>query len=273
MSLSLSKLLDNPYTAKINSIANTVDLAASVANSFTAYLVSPDSQDSETYLFDTRTEDEVSLESDITDHWVESNSAMQDHIALKPLTITLSGYIGELNNKPPHGMEHLANAAAPMESLGAFAPSLSSSGIAALNRVQSLYSTFQKANETAGRIEDIIRKTPVQEEASSQAKAFIRFKELWQGRRPSTVFTPFGVFENMYIQGIKARQGAEGRSYSEFTITFKQVCMANSIYNRKDRKRIFGRAGHSLAETADKGTKKPPESTLLKATQKLGLAS
>lgn len=273
MSFSLGKILDNPYAAKINSLINQADLAASAANSFAAYLVSPKGPDSETYFFDTRTEDEISLESDITDHWTENNSSMQDHIALKPLTITLTGYIGELCNKPPRGMEAASNIAAPLQMLGAFAPSLTSQATLALNRTQTLYSTFQKANETAGRIEDILKKKPIQEEAGRQAKAFMRFKEMWQNRELASVYTPFGVFENMAIQSIKARQGGEGRSYSEFTITFKQVQIANSIYNRKDKKRIFGRAQHSLAETADKGTKKPPQSTLLQGAQKLGLAS
>ena len=36
------------------------------------------------------------LESDITDHYVEDNTAVQDHIALRPEKITLKNYQGEL---------------------------------------------------------------------------------------------------------------------------------------------------------------------------------
>ena len=53
------------------------------------------------FLFNILGEEVVTLTADATDHYVEDNSAIQDHIALKPITITLHGYIGEVNNVPP----------------------------------------------------------------------------------------------------------------------------------------------------------------------------
>ena len=37
----------------------------------------------------------VKFESDITDHYTDTNSAIQDHIALKPVTITSTGLVGD----------------------------------------------------------------------------------------------------------------------------------------------------------------------------------
>jgi hypothetical protein len=47
-------------------------------------------------VFDIATDWSVELNSDITDYYVEDNTAVQDHIALKPKMVTISGYQGEL---------------------------------------------------------------------------------------------------------------------------------------------------------------------------------
>ena len=39
--------------------------------------------------------EQVRMESDITDHYTDINTPVQDHIALKPVTITLTGLVGE----------------------------------------------------------------------------------------------------------------------------------------------------------------------------------
>jgi len=48
------------------------------------------------FLFDIEGTSQITLEADITDHYVEDNTAIQDHIALKPEKITLKGYQGEV---------------------------------------------------------------------------------------------------------------------------------------------------------------------------------
>lgn len=48
------------------------------------------------YYFDVVTDHTITLQSQITDNWLENNTAVQDHIAHNPMTITLSGFRGEL---------------------------------------------------------------------------------------------------------------------------------------------------------------------------------
>src|SRR5260221_4663943 len=47
------------------------------------------------FIFDYEGEQSLSLEADITDHFIEDNTSIQDHIALKPVRITTHGFIGE----------------------------------------------------------------------------------------------------------------------------------------------------------------------------------
>lgn len=47
------------------------------------------------YYFDIITDESIELINQITDNWVENNTAIQDHIAQNPLVITISGISGE----------------------------------------------------------------------------------------------------------------------------------------------------------------------------------
>src|SRR5271167_1789126 len=74
-------------------------------------------------LFNYEGENTVNLMSDITDHWVENNSSIQDQIALKPVEITTQGFIGELNNLPPNSVfQALQQAANKLTGVSAYAP-------------------------------------------------------------------------------------------------------------------------------------------------------
>src|SRR5271163_4191719 len=56
-----------------------------------------------TLLFHTEGENVAHLQSDITDHFIEDNTAINDQIALKPEMVTVHGFIGELNDVFPVG--------------------------------------------------------------------------------------------------------------------------------------------------------------------------
>ena len=53
------------------------------------------------FVFDIPREESVDLVSDITEHYVESGSFINDHVVKKPVRITLSGYVGELVYSAP----------------------------------------------------------------------------------------------------------------------------------------------------------------------------
>lgn len=50
------------------------------------------------FLFDIRGEESAEVSSEITDHYVEDNTAIQDQVALKPEIITVRGMVAELTN-------------------------------------------------------------------------------------------------------------------------------------------------------------------------------
>lgn len=254
MSLDLSKLLQNSKAAPFNSLTNWVDLSSTAGELF---LVAPQDITSEVYIFDTRGEEEVNLESEITDNYVEDNTTVQDHIGLRPRTITLSGYVGELSTKNRAGEKITSFLEPKLAGASFFAPVLTAQAEYIMNRAQEVYGIYEKANETVDRLEDMLMQVPVPD-VSNQQKAFGRFQELWATRRLATVYTPFGAFNNMAIQSLTARQEEDTTYISSFSVTFKQIRKVETIFAYKNTaKQKAGRAAASMAEEKDKGIQKP----------------
>src|ERR1700749_4599634 len=69
-------------------------------------------------LFHYEGEQSVKLSSDITDHFIEDNTTLQDQIALRPIKISTHGFIGELNNVPPPALALLQQATNTLTTLG-----------------------------------------------------------------------------------------------------------------------------------------------------------
>ena len=76
-------------------------------------------------LFHYEGENRATIESDITDHFIEDNTAIQDQIALKPEMVNVHGFIGELNDVPPSILQPLQAAASFFTTISAYAPGLS----------------------------------------------------------------------------------------------------------------------------------------------------
>ena len=270
MALQLQKLLNNPAAQPFNSLANLVDLASTAGG---MYVVAPQNIESEVYLFDTRGEEEAALESDITDNWIETNTTMQDHIGLKPMIITLSGYVGELTNKLPKELENLqkAEVSSKLSALSPFTPELTTQTQYILNRTQELYGIYEKANKTVSRIEEKLRGIDVPQGVNNQQAVFDKFYQLWEKRSLVTVYTPFGVFDNMAIMSLHARQDEETAYISEFRVSFKKIRIAGLMTTYTDeKKQREAIAAMPLSNQIDKGIKKPLESTLISGGRSIG---
>lgn len=262
MALQLSKLLQNSSSLPLNNMLNLADLSSTTGEMF---LVAPEKIGSEVYVFDTRGDEEVTLESDITDNYVEDNTSVQDHIGLKPETITLTGYVGELTNKPAEELKDIqdANVRPLIESFNPFAPQITASAQYVLNRAEEAFNIYKKMDRTLPRLEDALNRVPVPPQVTNQQKVFATFEELWRLRRTVTVYTPFMVMQNMAIQSVHAKQSEDSAYISDFTVTFKKIRKAESIRVYSDEvKQKSAKAAMSMAKQKDKGVRKSGKTEL-----------
>lgn len=204
------------------------------------------------FLFNYEGENTVSLESDITDHFVENNTAIQDQIALKPEMITTNGYIGELNDVVPELVQTLKTAADKLVLLAALSPTISAT--ANIAYVKAL-NAFNVASAVA-RVGVSVWNSVVNGQ-SKQGAAYSQFYGYYKNRQLFTVQTPWAVFEDMAIKSIRATQDEETRMISTFEITFKKMRFAQTITSKGSSLQFQGRLQSQGSSLIDQGVSTP----------------
>lgn len=239
-------------------------------------------------LFNYEAEQSVSLSSDVTDHYIEDNTAIQDQVALKPETITTSGFIGELNDVAPAALIPLQTVAEKLVAIGAYAPQISETAAIAYAKAFQLYQVGSSlansavsswASLTGGGAQTVINGATTQQDIinqtnKSQTKQQIYFQQFygyWKNRTLFTVQTPWAVFQDMIIQSLRAVQDAETRMITDFEITFKLMRFASTqsvanigLYDSNDSQ---GRLLSQSSEEVDLGTSSVETSNVSFASQ------
>lgn len=182
-------------------------------------------------LFNYEGEQSASLTSDITDHFIEDNSSINDHISLKPEEITTQGFIGELSDFSPKLFGDAKKyAQEKLLVLEAYTPQLSIAGLLAINEAQLIADTAKTVLSSVNQWKTVSTGL-LGENIDTQTKqqvAYQAFYGYWRDRNLFTIQTPWGIYDNMAIKTLKAVQDAETRMITDFTITFKKMRFAST---------------------------------------------
>lgn len=203
-------------------------------------------------LFHYEGEQTVTLESDITDHYVEDNTAIQDQIALKPEKVTTHGYIGELNDVAPKLLKPLKTAAEKLTVIGAYTPVLSLTALIAYNGATLAYQVASNAVNAAVSAWSSL--TGGSANQTKQQIAFAQFYGYWQKRTLFTIQTPWMKLENMAIMTLRAIQDESTRMITDFEVTFKVIRTAKTATASSTQALLESRAGMQAAGLVNLGT-------------------
>lgn len=224
------------------------------------------------FLFHYEGEQTVTIESDITDHFIEDNTALQDQIALKPVIITTHGFIGDLNDVTPTFLKPLKFAADKLTVIGAYAPALTETGLLAYAEAFQLYQVASNAADSAVAAwntvtgqggESVIDGEGITPESNQteQQTAFQQFYGYWSERRLFTIQTPWAVFKDMAIKSLRAIQDAETNSITDFDVTFKMIRTAETIATAAGTNvSMSGQAATQASGLTDLGVSSPSPS-------------
>lgn len=191
-------------------------------------------------LFHYEGEQTAMLESDITDHYAEDNTAIQDQIALRPEVITTHGFVGELNDIAPLGLGALQTVANKLTTISAYTPVLSLTALLAYNEAFQLYQVAANAQNSAVAAWSSINGTggqnvigsnglTAQPNQNKQQTYFQQFYGFWRNKTLFTVQTPWAVFQNMAIKSLRAIQDAETNVITDFEVSFKMIRIASTL--------------------------------------------
>lgn len=201
------------------------------------------------FLFDIKGEESVVLESNITDNYVENNTAIQDQIGLQPERVSLEGYVAEIAQTIQQ-QDQIAkeNDALPLEP--ALAPEYTEIQLDEFAAAEEA-KTLEVQSKISTQSLDGFFNSRTAISTGKQAKAFSYFYQLWKGRQLFTVDTPWGFFTDMAIEKVHVTQDETTRVVSKFRLTFKKILIAEQIIIASGQ--LAGRAALQAADKTQNG--------------------
>lgn len=191
------------------------------------------------FVFDNEGETTVNLTTEITDHFVEDGTTIQDHIAVKPKKVTLKNYVGELVHRMDEStdtpvqkvVQKLTTVSQYLPDVTAMAQQVldlrDSENVDVLSR--QFLGSFNVA-KTINRVTDFWAFTKnMLSGQSRQQQAYMYFKALMEQKIIVSVQTPYEFMTRMAIESITAIQPEGSKYISDFTITLKQIRTASLL--------------------------------------------
>lgn len=225
------------------------------------------------FVFDYEGETRLRQEAEATDHFAEDNLSIQDHIALKPVRLTLRGFVAELAITPTSGLlgafSVLQNKLAVVPAyLGKYTPQALNVVNGALTQAQSVINQINQGLARAKNIVGLLGKgapgKTKQELAYAQLSA-LGFPDP-NATLPSgavgpvnnvphifVVSTPYKVFDNMMIETLDMVQDETTKFWSDVTVTLKQLRFAQTSSIPNLLSNFGGRAAQQAQSQTDKG--------------------
>lgn len=185
------------------------------------------------FAFDYTGDEVVTMDNEITDHWLEDNTAVQDHIGVKPTIVTMRGFSSELAATGTV-LTALSSLLAGVENGFSTLPAyLGHYGQGTIDAIQNAISQAENVaiqiEQAAARALQIYNLFTAPPSFNKQQLAFAKLSSLRLARAVFDVFTPFQVFPNMVIMGLQAKQTAASRTVTDFTVTMKQLNFSSEV--------------------------------------------
>lgn len=207
------------------------------------------------FSFDIFEEHKSEQTAEITDHYVEDNSTIGDHIAIKPLKFSLRGFVGELVDTTATPKSSVAELAEKLTIINSYLPVVTGAAKQVNNLLTSnKASTADAVGQSIGTGVDLFQAyQALNPPDTRQAKAYNFFQALFKAKQLVAVDTPFGFISDMAIENVISIQ-ADNAYISDFSVTLKEFRTASTQLVDFDTKKNQGRAGNQKSETVDQGT-------------------
>lgn len=218
-------------------------------------------------------EEQIRLQSDITDHYTDKNRPIQDHIARKPVRITLRGLCGEYFYSVNRLEDTIAKVVPTLSLVKQFLPKISESMKQGLIKKHEIVNVTDKNGEYSNGVLVVgVEKKKYKWEfngtdifslfqeiyklKSAQTRAYFFFEALWMSQATFSVETSWKRFNNMVIESVTPHR-RDNADNTEFTIVVKQLDFAETRTDTVEN--VVARMKEMLGKTVNKGVDKGKE--------------
>lgn len=192
--------------------------------------------------------EQIKLTNEITDYYTDSNAVFNDHVAYKPVMITLSGLQGEHFYSIHQIKDLISLVGTTMKLVDAFRPQLT----AAQKQKRQNWNKYVRQQDKKQTTTNIAAASWKDEAKyifnnirtydavdlfklfqdlykfkSAQTRAYLFFEIMRYSDKPFTVETRWKRYERMYITDVTIT-AEDSADITDFQVTFKQMNFANS---------------------------------------------
>lgn len=217
------------------------------------------------FLFDVVLTENVNMSAQITDHFTEKNSAIQDHIAIDPMKITITGKMAEIVYSTKTTLAFLSAIIERLGPLNIFSPEQGLQANKAIAVAEQAWQAVQIAKKAFNDLSSVFTGEPSK---NKQQTAFLYFEQAFLGRSILSVETPWKTYPNMAIESWTADQDDTNIYETTFTINFKQMRFVGTETNKG---KLTGRVEQQKADVKDAGNTDGNTSSLKSITNALGV--
>ena len=210
------------------------------------------------FVFDIADESSIELNSDITDHYVEDNTAVQDDIALQPEIVTLKGFVGEWVYKESSIDKVLQKGNTKLTAITQYLPKLTNFANKIYQTAEKVSAMYDTLNRGVDSLYGAYKDSGI--DATKQSEAFLYFESCWKSKQLFKIQTPYKFYEDMAIKTIKVIQSADTVDKSKFEITFKKIRKVKSASSLS--KKAQGRLKSMTSKVVNNGLIKGAKTTL-----------
>jgi len=240
------------YVEKDLNVFDEVNSLKDETKKIQSYIFEPETKSLKSLRLQIIGNETISMSSEITDNFVESNVAFQDHISMKPMIYTIEGEVGELVWFSKEGdvdvYETLENKLVEIE---AFLPPFSKKEQVEQRNSEQIMSVVDELPDFANRFWSVLEEGGNKKE---QEKVYKYLLMLWKERTPISIQTAWTKLSNFVIQNIEISQSDRTKDKSKIKISFKEFRTVKRKTVEFDEKKFIGRAGAQNSEPAEKGT-------------------
>lgn len=186
------------------------------------------------WLFDIPTGEKVTHEADMSQHYTEQGSFLNDTRILKPTQITLTGYVGELVSRvpqkgtPKYALQQAQNRLGAVNAyLGPFTQQATQKAAAIVEKASYVYNQI---GAIAKRATNVVKFFSGNEAVlTAQQKAYLELYSLFVSGAVVEVQTPWRFFPSMQILSLVASQDEMTNDYTDFSVTLQEYRTAGVV--------------------------------------------
>jgi hypothetical protein len=189
---------------------------------------SPLNQGISGWVFDVPSGESVDQSADITDHWIETGSFINDHAVIKPVRITLSGFVGNLVYHAPqpgelgYALSNLSSKLSEVDAYaGPFTDQYTAKAAKALERASYI---ANQVDAIAKRATNILKYFAGDgQQINPMQLAYIQLMSLMRSKQIVTCQTPWEYFPKLMIENVIPSQDESSNDMTSFTVILKEV--------------------------------------------------